>query len=159
MYCSKCGKENRDNAAYCENCGASLKAGQVGDKSGGNSIKINWKAILGVGVIVALIILGVSLWKGGSSAVSDEKNIVGEWRTVESSSGDLSGETIEFYEDGTFLVSLIHGTYQMEDHKLTLKWEGLLTSYEKTFGYEMDGDRITLMNEDGELEEVWEKIE
>jgi len=53
VYCSKCGKENEDNALFCQNCGTRIKPKE--NKKDISKL-INYKAIL-IGALVFFVLL------------------------------------------------------------------------------------------------------
>lgn len=75
MYCPKCGKENEDNATYCQNCGTQIKT----INKTGISKYIHLKPIIigAVAFFVLLVLALVGIYISGSTNVPN--SIFGTW--------------------------------------------------------------------------------
>lgn len=105
MYCTKCGKQNAEEAKYCKSCGKELKERITDVEADANETVKFWIKI-GIILIVLLIILfqvfenadGIS--EGSSNGGSyDLKRLVGTWQLIDLQANEVEGEfIIEFYE-------------------------------------------------------------
>lgn len=159
QFCTKCGKQLPDAAAFCAYCGARFSPVEQGENSRPKAttqseMKYNAASsgsrgkskalIIAVGCIAAVILLVVII-SGG-----DKNKIIGVWQTDE-----FWGSTIEFTRGGEVID---HGAFGMSEGGIRYKLEGnslilyaaemgLNNNYNLILSYRLDGDRLTLTNE------------
>lgn len=128
MYCSFCGKEIRDGATFCSQCGKNqqtgkMKQGVSASKSGLQALLSNKKAIISiVSVLVAVVLIVVCVNAFGS------KSIVGVW---------MDGtDKITFTSDGDFQMDSTYGTYTIDDDKTLIMSSGEYSYWSGRWEYE-----------------------
>jgi hypothetical protein len=63
VYCPKCGKQNTDDAVYCNNCGASLRTGKSADKEWENRCDDTCSGRSRTGLILwGIIVILLGIW-------------------------------------------------------------------------------------------------
>lgn len=122
MYCSFCGKQIRDGAVFCSECGRNLTTGnsKIGTVSSKSSNKV-WIPILAgvVAVVLLIAIIGsvaspsiVGVWMDGTSQVVFTKD--GDYK-----SGANYG-TYTITSDKT--LEILYGEYSYNSGRPTYKW-------------------------------------
>lgn len=78
MFCSKCGKDNKDDTQFCSSCGAPLKVESAAVEAGGTGSqrknkgksekkKSKWWLWTIIGIIVVIIVIAIASGGGGST--------------------------------------------------------------------------------------------
>ncbi len=105
MFCYFCGKEIRDGAVFCSECGKNQTTGQPKkgiSKKSDITIEQKRKKTIFLGILaVVLIVVGIIAFSS--------KSIVGVWM-----SGTMQ---ISFTSDGQFKRDATYGTYTIDDDK------------------------------------------
>ncbi len=84
-------------------------------------------------------------------ASCEQKNsLVGVWDVVDSTSSTYDDWELELYEDGTAIYEYGTGRYVSTDNTLTLLNMGVMGTKDE-FSYELKGDYLTLIDEDGDF--------
>ena len=114
MYCVFCGKEVRDSAVFCSQCGKNQSTGKtknevVPTKVGVKSILKN-KKLLGI-ILVAVVFIAVCFNSFGS------KSIVGSCENLD------GGSNLTFNSDGTFEYGGSYGRYEVYDDEISMNFQ------------------------------------
>ncbi len=83
MFCSKCGKDNKDDTQFCSSCGAPLKVEGAAVEAGGTGSqrknkgksekkKRKWWLWTIIGIIVVIIVIAIASGGGGGSTGDPE---------------------------------------------------------------------------------------
>lgn len=113
MYCEKCGVQLPDNAKFCGRCGAKqeMKDYLEKDKSYETTKRYSFKTLLGIFVFCVVMLSAHKGITAYEEYTSDPRNyIVGTWGILDENKV-YTGETIEFFEDGTFVTENGTGYY------------------------------------------------
>lgn len=114
MYCSFCGKEVRDGAVFCSQCGKNQTTGKMKNevtptRLGVKSIFKN-KKTLGI-VLAAVVLIAICFNSFGS------KSIVGSWENLD------GGSNLTFNSDGTFEYGSHYGKYEVYDDEISMNFQ------------------------------------
>lgn len=104
-------------------------------------MKKKWK------ITVGLLIFCFAFLGGCGKA--DEKKILGTWYEVDYNGEADYDEELTFYEDGMLYGFDREGEYSFMNEKLYIRFELLISDYNYIFDYEIEGDTLTLTDENG----------
>ena len=175
MFCSKCGNQSNDGAAFCQKCGekfivdnsaqqtvvASQKVVQKPDHEVKKKKPLLLMIVLAVVVLFVVVAIFNSDDNNGATSINIIKNtpkpqdqLIGKWELVD------GGDNVEFKSDGTYLFD-----FQIESEigKWSIVDNGKLRLDEETgetynFTYTINGDTLTMNNEVINDESVYKKV-
>ena len=107
MYCKKCGKELREGAEYCGNCGAPVQTPP-------NPKKKNWKWLV-ILAAAGCIVFVLAVFAGSAIAISQEKEEVDENSIL--------------YEDGNMVYSPQGENIQWDEQENVIYYDNLINVY------------------------------
>ena len=107
MYCKKCGKELREGAEYCGNCGAPVQTPP-------NPKKKNWKW-LAILAAVGCIVFVLAVFAGSAIAISQEKEEVDENSNI--------------YADGDMVYNPQKENLQWDENEEVIYYDNLVDVY------------------------------
>ena len=150
-FCPYCGEKLVGDVRFCGKCGKRITPLSEIAGTGGNvkNTKASWK-IIGVLVLIACCIaVGIFLYTH-----TDNKRILGRWMQVDES-GEETGNSLSFNEDGTVLSNGMEGKYEMYNGEIDIySW-----TEAQTFEYEFSGHRLILTQEGIDNQSVFVKRE
>ena len=172
MFCSKCGKEIKDEDKFCTYCGQKVEENTKKEKKPSS----NRKKLMIIAIIVMIILIatGIAIWiksneRENADNINNENNVLEEKNLIEigkkykSTSGNMLGE-ITFLSETEFEKKIgeknseyiiTEGTYEIEGDKIILT-----IKYDSNSDYIMGQGSNVLepyteeikINEDGSLE-------
>ena len=139
-FCPYCGEKLTGNGRFCGKCG-----GRIIPYSEIAESKTNIRNKKGVWVIAGVIALVVCCIGLGIFFYThtDEKQILGTWMLV-NESGEETGDSLRFNEDGTVLSNGTEARYEMYDSEIDITYTGVWRTEAHTFEYEINGNQLTL---------------
>ena len=114
MYCSFCGREIRNEAVFCSQCGKNQATGKMKNEIAlsNNREKSILKSKKAIGVILALVVIIIVCFNFFGS-----KSIVGSWENLD------GGSNLTFNSNGTFQYGAKYGTYEVYDDEISMNFQ------------------------------------
>ena len=150
-FCPYCGEKLAGDGRFCGKCGKRITplseiagAGRADKKR-----KAAWGMTGGIVLIACCVVLGIFMYTH-----TDDKRILGTWMHIDES-GEVTGDSLAFYEDGTVLSNGMEGKYEIYDGEIDMySW-----TEAQTFEYEFSGNQLILTQEGSDNQAVFVKRE